>query len=93
VLINATALGMVPQDGESPLPQKVLQAGMTVMDIVYKPLRTKLLREAEERGCQTIDGLSMLARQGAAQLQIWTGRRPEVEQIEEDLRRALQADR
>jgi shikimate dehydrogenase len=93
VLINATPLGMAPQDGESPLPQKVLRAGMTVMDIVYQPLRTKLLREAEERGCQTIDGLSMLARQGAAQLQIWTGRRPEVEPIEEDLRRALKADR
>jgi len=56
-------------------------------------LQTKLLREAQERGCQTIDGLSMLARQGAAQLQIWTGRRPEIEQIKEDLRQALPADR
>jgi shikimate dehydrogenase len=93
VLINATSLGMLPQDGESPLPKGVLRAGMTVMDIVYQPLQTKLLREAEERGCQTIDGLSMLARQGAAQLQIWIGRSPEIEQIKEDLRRALRADR
>jgi len=93
VLINATSLGMAPQNGDSPLPKEVLPPGMTVMDIVYQPLQTKLLREAEERGCQTIDGLSMLARQGAAQLQIWTGRSPEVEQIKEDLRRALTADR
>jgi shikimate dehydrogenase len=62
---------------------------MTVMDIVYKPLRTKLLREAEERGCRTIDGLEMLARQGAAQVEIWTGRKPEIGEIKEDLRREL----
>jgi shikimate dehydrogenase len=92
VLINATPLGMAPHDGESPIPPEILREGMTVMDIVYHPLRTKLLREAEERGCQTIDGLSMLARQGAAQLQIWTGRRPEIDQIKEDLRRELEAD-
>jgi shikimate dehydrogenase len=93
VLINATSSGMVPQEGESPLPKAVLPEGMTVMDIVYQPLRTRLLREAEEQGCQTIDGLAMLARQGAAQLQIWTGRRPQIEQIKEDLRRALNAGR
>jgi len=67
----------------------VLDKEMTVMDIVYKPLRTKLLREAEERGCRTIDGLEMLARQGAAQIEIWTGRKPEIGEIKEDLRRAL----
>jgi shikimate dehydrogenase len=93
VVINATPLGMMPHDGETPLPKEVLREGMTVMDIVYQPLRTKLLREAEEQGCRTIDGLSMLARQGAAQLQIWTGERPEVEQIKEDLRRELKAGR
>jgi len=85
VIINATSVGMYPNNTESPLPKEVLKPGMTVMDIVYHPLKTKLLREAEERGCQTIDGLEMLARQGAAQLQIWTGRRPEIEQIKEDL--------
>jgi shikimate dehydrogenase len=63
---------------------------MTVMDIVYRPLKTKLLRDAEEQGCQTINGLEMLARQGAAQLQIWTGKRPEVEEIKEDVRHALE---
>jgi shikimate dehydrogenase len=85
VIINATSVGMYPNDTESPLPKEVLKPGMTVMDIVYHPLETKLLREAEERGCQTIDGLEMLARQGAAQFQIWTGRRPEIGKIKEDL--------
>lgn len=86
VIINATSVGMYPNDTENPLPKEALKPGMTVMDIVYHPLKTKLLREAEGRGCQTIDGLEMLARQGAAQLQIWTGRRPEIGQIKEDLR-------
>lgn len=62
---------------------------MTVMDIVYWPLQTKLLREAEEIGCLTINGLEMLSRQGAAQLEIWTGKRPEMGKIKEDLYQAL----
>ncbi|MBI5968999.1 MAG: shikimate dehydrogenase [Deltaproteobacteria bacterium] len=89
VVINATSVGMHPNDTQSPLQKEFLKKGMTVMDIVYHPLRTKLLQEAEEQGCQTIAGLEMLARQGAAQLQIWTGRRPDLEEIKEDLRRAL----
>jgi len=89
VMINATSVGMHPYDQESPLPKKVLREGMAVMDIVYQPLRTKLLQEAEERRCQTINGLEMLSRQGAAQLEIWTGKRPEVGMIKEYLYQAL----
>jgi shikimate dehydrogenase len=59
------------------------------MDIVYEPLKTKLLKEAEERCCVTIDGLEMLAHQGAGQLEIWTGRRPDIREIKEDLRKAV----
>jgi len=90
VIINATSVGMHPYSMESPISMETLEEKMVVMDIVYYPLRTKLLREAEERGCRTIDGLEMLARQGAAQLEIWTGKRPGVEQIKEDLRQALE---
>jgi hypothetical protein len=60
-----------------------------VMDIVYQPLQTRLLREAKEKGCLTINGLEMLVRQGAAQLMIWTGRRPDVKQIRDGLYKAL----
>jgi shikimate dehydrogenase len=90
VIINATSVGMSPHDAETPLPKKLLKEGMVVMDIVYQPLKTKLLQEAEEQGCRTIDGLEMLARQGAGQLEIWTGRRPEINEVKEDLRRALE---
>jgi len=89
VIINATSVGMSPYDGETPLPPKILKKGMTVMDIVYQPLRTRLLREAEEQGCLTIDGIEMLSRQGAAQLEIWTGMRPDLLQIRKGLRQAL----
>jgi shikimate dehydrogenase len=65
---------------------------MTVMDIVYQPLWTKLLHEAEEQGCKTIDGLEMLAYQGAAQLEIWIGQSPEGKQIKADLRQSLEAE-
>ncbi len=92
VLVNATSVGMVPFDTKSPVPKEILREGMVVMDIVYRPLKTKLLQEAEEQGCLTIDGLEMLARQGAAQIEIWTGRRQEVGQIKEDLRRVLEAE-
>ena len=91
LLINATSVGMVPLDGESPVPKEVLREAMVVMDIVYWPLKTRLLRDAGERGCVTIDGLEMLARQGAAQLDIWTGRRQEIGQIKEDLHSILKA--
>ena len=89
LLVNATSVGMFPYDKASPVPSELFSKGMTVMDIVYSPLKTKLLREAEEKGCQTIDGLEMLARQGAAQFEIWTGRRPDIDQINQDLRKAL----
>lgn len=89
VVINATSAGMYPHVQSSPVPKEMLQEGMTVMDIVYYPLRTALLRDADEQGCQTIGGLEMLAHQGAAQLQIWTGNRADVQEIKADLREAM----
>lgn len=88
LLINATSVGMHPHDRESPVPKGLLRQGMTVMDIVYRPLRTRLLREAQECGCEIVDGLEMLAYQGAKQLELWTGRKPDVGLIRDDLLRA-----
>jgi shikimate dehydrogenase len=92
VIINATSLGMVPRDGETPFPKYLLKKGMVVMDIVYQPLQTKLLREAKERGCLTVNGLEMLMRQGAAQFEIWTGRRLEIGQMKKDLLRTWKGE-
>jgi shikimate dehydrogenase/3-dehydroquinate dehydratase type I len=74
VLVNATSVGLFPQVDQSPVPGEILPRFAYVMDIVYHPLRTKLLRDAEAGGCKTINGLEMFVRQGAEQLKLWTGK-------------------
>ena len=73
-LINTTSVGMAPDVDALPIPPDLLSNFPVVMDIVYAPLPTRLLREAADRGCHTIDGLKMLQYQGAAQFSLWTGR-------------------
>ena len=77
-LVNATSVGMAPQDQESLVPRSSLGNYPVVMDIVYSPFKTRLLREAEEAGCITINGLAMLLYQGVAQFELWTGRKAPV---------------
>ncbi len=89
ILVNATSVGMHPRQGDTPFPRRLFKEGMVVMDIVYHPLRTRLLREAKARRCLTIDGLEMLIRQGVAQLMIWTGRRLDPKPIRDELYKAL----
>jgi shikimate dehydrogenase len=72
-LINTTSVGMAPHHDASPIRPELLVHFSVVMDIVYAPLATRLLREAAARGCRTIDGLNMLQHQGAAQFTLWTG--------------------
>nr|MCU0605100.1 shikimate dehydrogenase [Desulfobacterales bacterium] len=59
ILVNTTPVGMSPQGQDTPLLGEKMKPGLVVMDIVYNPLKTRLLREAEAAGCETIDGLSM----------------------------------
>jgi len=73
VVINATAVGMFPDEGETPLPATWLDKQHLVCDIIYNPLKTRLLREAEALGCRTANGLGMVIYQGAAAFSIWTG--------------------
>jgi shikimate dehydrogenase len=73
ILVNTTPLGMPPQSEDTPVPAEKLGPGLVVMDIVYNPLKTRLLREAEAAGCTTIDGVSMFVRQGVRQFELWTG--------------------
>jgi len=85
ILINATPVGMSPNTDNSPLPGEFLNPSLTVMDIVYNPLETKLLNEAKEAGCKTVNGTGMLVNQGAESLRIWLG----VEAPVETMRNAL----
>lgn len=72
-LVNATPVGMSPNIEQMPVPALDLSKFRVVMDIVYSPLETRLLREAGKAGCLVVNGLEMLLFQGAAQFEIWTG--------------------
>jgi shikimate dehydrogenase len=74
LLVNATSVGMEPNAAETPLPAKRLRPGALVFDSVYRPLETRLLREARAAGCRTQDGLDMLVHQAVEQLRLWSGR-------------------
>jgi shikimate dehydrogenase len=73
VLVNATPVGMTPEVDGIPINPDLLGRFGVVMDIVYQPLQTRLLREAEKRGCASIDGLQMLIHQATAQFELFTG--------------------
>jgi shikimate dehydrogenase len=74
IVVNTTSVGMTPRMQDMPIPAESLKAGMVVMDIIYNPLQTALLRAAAQKGCTTIDGVAMFVYQGARQLELWTGR-------------------
>ena len=87
VVVNATSVGM---DGDaSPVPADTLHRDLTVMDIVYQPVETRLLREADERDATTIDGAWMLLYQAVEAFERWTGREAPVEAMNEALRDVL----
>ncbi len=75
LLVNATSVGMSPDVDGTPAPIAALRSDATVFDTVYRPLETRLLREARARGCRTQDGLDMLVHQAVEQLRIWSGLR------------------
>jgi shikimate dehydrogenase len=77
VLINTTPVGMAPERDASPLADTelaLLPPGAAVLDLIYNPSETRLMRLAKERGLTTRNGLSMLIAQAAAAFTIWTGR-------------------
>ncbi len=86
-VVNATSMGM---EGKPALrvPLDALAPGTLVTDLVYMPLMTPFLAEAQSRGCEVVDGLGMLLHQGAPGFERWFGQRPEVD---DDLRQAVLA--
>ena len=78
ILVNATLVGMYPRTEQTVATREVLHSGMVVFDIVYNPVKTLLLSEAEAAGARTITGVGMLVHQGAEAFKIWTGHSPSV---------------
>lgn len=71
IIINATSVGMTPNEDESPLEIDSLNPEQTVCDIVYAPPKTKLLKLAAEKGCKTVTGEGMLVNQGLESFKKW----------------------
>ena len=76
ILINTTPIGMYPKINESPIPSEILHENLTVFDVIYNPLETKLIKNSKEKGCKTIGGLDMLINQGALAFEWWTDIKP-----------------
>jgi shikimate dehydrogenase len=87
ILINATSLGMKGEEIEG--VDEVLKEGILVMDLVYNPRETPLLRMARERGAEIVEGWKMLLHQGAFSFEIWTGRKAPIEVMEKVLQKIL----
>jgi shikimate dehydrogenase len=87
VLVNATSVGM--EEDRSPVPADALHSDLGVLDAVYRPVETRLLREAGAAGARTVDGAAMLLHQGAASFERWSGRSPPTEAMDAALRARL----
>jgi 3-dehydroquinate dehydratase/shikimate dehydrogenase len=71
-IVNTTPVGMHPHEGNSPLNAAELNCDL-LMDLIYRPLQTKLLRMAAARGIRTVSGVEMFLAQGFAQWELWMG--------------------
>jgi shikimate dehydrogenase len=91
IVINTTSAGMLPNTDELPLGIDAawMKPGAVASDIVYNPMRTRFLMEAERAGCRTHGGLGMFIYQGAYAFEYWTGRAAPVEAMRETVIRAL----
>lgn len=91
LIVNATPVGMHPEEGASPWPEGLsFPAGAVVYDLVYNPRETLLMRQAREAGCRACNGLGMLLQQGAMAFEMWTGVQPDVAVMEAALSEAIE---
>jgi shikimate dehydrogenase len=87
VLVNATSVGM--EEDATPVPAAALHGGLAVLDAVYTPVETRLLRDAASAGATTVDGAWMLLYQGVAAFERWTGQDAPVDAMNDALRSRL----
>ncbi|HOE27156.1 MAG: shikimate dehydrogenase [Candidatus Aureabacteria bacterium] len=85
ILVNATSVGMHPKTGESPIRREFLRPGLSVLEIVYNPIETRLLADARAAGAVAIPGMEMLLWQAAEQERVWLGVEAPVDEMREAL--------
>ncbi|MFX0042182.1 MAG: shikimate dehydrogenase [Candidatus Hodarchaeota archaeon] len=76
ILINATSVGMYPFIDKSPIDKEILHNQLFVFDLIYNPLETQLIKDANAIGCRTLGGLDMLVNQGVIAFEWWTNEKP-----------------
>jgi shikimate dehydrogenase len=92
LLLNCTPVGMKGHSaGETPIKKELLHDDLVVMDLVYNPVETRLVRDANSAGCRTIDGIALLIQQGAASFEKWTGLKPPVDVMRNELLKKVEA--
>lgn len=91
LIVNSTSLGMkhTSEAHINPLEGYSIERSTLVTDMVYNPLDTPMLIDAENRGCRTLSGLPMLVFQGAASFELWTGKEAPVDVMFSAARQAL----
>lgn len=89
ILVNATSVGFYPNIKETVIPKNVLIKGKTVLDVVFNPLETQLIKDARKAGCKVALGIRMLVLQGAFQFKLFTGEKPPIEIMQKALEKAL----
>jgi len=77
ILINATSIGLGDPKARVNIDMDTVGEDLVVADVIFNPPRSRLIRDAEERGCRTLDGLGMLVNQGVIGFKIWTGIDPD----------------
>lgn len=90
IVINTTSIGMYPHVDVSPVNGAWLKPGSVASDLIYNPLKTKFLREAEQRGLRIHGGLGMFIYQGAYAFEYWTGQPAPVEAMRKVVMQSLQ---
>lgn len=86
ILTNGTGVGMKPLEEFSIIEDiSMLRPDLIVTDVVYMPMKSKLLEQAESIGCHTVNGIGMMIWQGAMAFELWTGKEMPVEYIKEQM--------
>ncbi|MCX8175770.1 MAG: shikimate dehydrogenase [Candidatus Bathyarchaeota archaeon] len=92
ILINATSVGMYPEIWETPVNKDLIKPNMVVFDLIYEPLKTRLLSEAREKGAKVVKGIDMLVYQAAKAFEIWFEREPPTREMFKVVLKNLQKD-
>ena len=92
ILVQTTSVGMHPHNDQCIVPESVLKKDMAVMDIIYNPIETRLLKMAGEKSCLTINGLGMFIHQGAEQFRLWTGLEAPIDTMTRVVKEALEGE-